>query len=113
MEKNLSFLLRGFPVFERKWGQRQSRRGRSIKGKPRTRGHWLMTPYSGHGPGGDRGMVARLTVLAYHGRHDLGSPVTHRIARDRTRSRLPWGLLFVLELSGRPTRCPCDRLLRQ
>jgi hypothetical protein len=72
-----------------------------------------MTPYSGHGPGRDRGMVARLTVLAYHGRHDLGSPVAYRIARDRTRSRLPWGLLLVLELCGRPTRCLCDRLLGQ
>jgi hypothetical protein len=54
-----------------------------------------MTPYSGYG------------------RHDLGSPVAHRIARDLTRSRLPWGLLLVLELCGRPTRCLCDRLLGQ
>jgi hypothetical protein len=58
-------------------------------------------------------MVARLTVLANHGRHDLGSNVAHRVARDRTRTRLPWGLLLVLELCGRPTRCLCDRLLGQ
>jgi hypothetical protein len=54
-----------------------------------------MTPYSGDG------------------RHDLGSPVAPRITGDRTRSRLPWGLLLVLELCGRPTRCLCDRLLGQ
>jgi hypothetical protein len=72
-----------------------------------------MTSYSGHGPGRDRGMVARLTVLANYGWHDLGSPVAHRIARGRTRSRLPWGLLLVLELCGRSTRCLRDRLLGQ
>ena len=52
-------------------------------------------------------------VLANHGQHDLSLPITHRIARDSTRSRLPWDLFLVLDLCGSPIRRLCDCLIGQ
>src|SRR6267143_787849 len=61
-----------------------------------------MTPYSvmtRARPGNGRPIDG---VLPNHGQHDLGLPVTHRIARDSTRSRLAWDLFLYWTCVGAP-----------
>ena len=51
-----------------------------------------------------------IAAFVNNGQHEFDSPVARRIAWDRPRSRLPWGLLLVLELYGRGGRGLCNRL---